>query len=370
MRSSRLNYLLKLWTSGRIFLGLLTKRKPMNTPKPEESIKGAFDTKLQRPMDPAFMGTDKRAARELVAMLNDPALTGAMVPTAEEMAEQESAISPSSRTSLPPEASAPVAHSAPPVSNFKPVGLDLFFTGRLGVGKDYVAGQIGAKIFGFADPIYYLANYFFDADVSANKNKDLPGMRDFLQTVGQWGRKVVNDKYKYVPARALFCVMIRSLAPHLSTEFGVDWSQYGLTENFWVDGLVRRTQNFRMTDSATRIANTNTRFENEQKGLTAEGFAGWHVMCSKRTWEQRLAAKKIALNSPVLTDISEQFAAALDHAYTKEISTRRTGNMLRVIWNDETAPPPSPRFYTLAQFCAKVAQSDENPAGDLTVTGE
>lgn len=218
----------------------------------------------------------------------------------------------------------------------------IFLTGKLGVGKDYVAEKLGYGIIGFADPLYELANLFFAAGVTSTANKDLPGMREFLQAVGQWGRGTVNNQYPFSPTRAMFVTMIRSMASALP--LGVKWDEFGKGSDLWVNSLI-----IRAAGVEGPLAATNVRFENEFKLLQSEGWQHWHVMASPAAWMERLTKKSLTPSSHAVKDTSEQLAAHLDGNVTRQISQKRAGSKLRVIWND-LSPSPSPRFYTLAEL--------------------
>ena len=56
----------------------------------------------------------------------------------------------------------PPAFTLAPALRVAPGGRKIFFTGRMFAGKDYCAAQAKREIFGFADPLYYLATYFLD----------------------------------------------------------------------------------------------------------------------------------------------------------------------------------------------------------------
>lgn len=298
-------------------------------------------SELKRPMDPSVRGNDVAALRNLVGFMNNPDITGA------KMDVEDAA------PSLPPTPPPSVVHTPPTV----PVSRRVYFTGRLGVGKDYVADQIGAPIFGFADPLYYLATYFFGVEVTSTKNKDIPGMRAFLQQAGQWGRNDVDEQYPYTPARAAFCLMVRLIADSLDQRLEVDWKQFGLDPLIWVSSMLKRCDKFLANNPESRVATTNVRFQHEYKALS-ETWQSWHVMCSSETWAKRLASKKIQPNAPVLSDKSEHMAISLDEQVRKTISAQREGTTLRVIWNDPDVPPPSARLITLSQFCERVAATD------------
>lgn len=268
-------------------------------------------------------------------------------------------------TNALPEAE-PQAVSAPPPPLIeppapvvkRPVGRSLLISGRLAAGKDYVAQTAEATIFGFAEPLYALGSYFFGVEVTSTKNKDLPGMRKFLQFVGQWGRNIVNDEYPYTPSRAVFSQMIRSLGTHMVgngfPDFDVDWKNFGLDSDLWIKAAASRINKFRETEGTKRVAITNARFENELKYFREAGWDHWHVMVGPQTWEERLAQKKLTPQSKELNDVSERLAMHLDNDAIKKISAKKVGPKLRVIWNDHR-PSPSARFYTLNEFLQEVA---------------
>lgn len=225
----------------------------------------------------------------------------------------------------------------------------IFFTGRLGIGKDYCAAAAGYNIVGFADPMYALANHFFGTAVSATEGKDAPGMRTFLQTVGQWGRGDVNAEYPYTPLRAIFITMIRSLSAAGALPDSKSWEKFGY-QDFWVDRLIDRT-----ASAPGRLAVTNCRFENEFSRLKNQGWQHWHIIANPNTWTARLAAKKLTPQSPECNNMSEALAKKLDANVVKILSTERTGPKLRVIWNDPAVKCPSTRLHTLDEFLALTA---------------
>src|SRR6185436_696911 len=325
----------------------------------ESPANNLLASELKRPLDRAALGDDTAALNALVGFLNSPVMestaqgdgsTGELAtgaPPISEISQLEKAQSAASRAKPPRVAAAPTAPTAPPPS---PVSINLarvFYTGRLCSGKDYVAGLTGATVEGFARPLYHLAEFFFGVPVNAGINKDVPGMRAFLQTAGQWGRGVVNEQYPYTPARAVFIAAIRSLAGAklLDESLGVKWEDYGRDENLWLNAALARIN----VASPARVAITNVRYANEFKALTESGYTNWHVMTTPKEWEARLASRKIALNSPVLKDTSEQLAAHLDAQVIRTISQQKVGPKLRVIWNS-TTPPPSSRLWTVQQF--------------------
>src|SRR5438105_3184272 len=95
-------------------------------------------------LDPTRAGGDTHALRDLVGMMNNPDITGAVVPpeVKEEIAAAFKIQSPTVPESVPTATSAipPASVSTKPGAS---LGDRLFFTGRLGVGKDYVASAAG-----------------------------------------------------------------------------------------------------------------------------------------------------------------------------------------------------------------------------------
>jgi hypothetical protein len=308
--------------------------------------------KLKRPMDKLNLGGDVAALDGLLSMINNPAITGAVVPPGVNTKVNVPSGRPDplgAETPISP-ASNEIQSSNTSTAHVPRFTSRLFFTGRVAVGKDFTALADGLTIYGFADPLYYLASHFFGVKVDSTIGKDGPGMRAFLQTLGQWGRNMVNEKYPYTPTRACFITMIRSLAAAgVISGFEVDWSSFGQNENIWLDACLRRVAN---SSDGTRIGITNVRFSNEFARLQSEGFQHIHVTCSPACWRERLVTKKLTPDSPQVKDVSEQLAMSIDADLTKKISAQPTGSKLRVVWND-TAKSPSGRLYTLNEWLAR-----------------
>ncbi len=329
---------------------------------------------LKRPMDPNLRGNDAMALRGLINDLNkadiNPDRKSPIVPP--EAQAEIAAVLSSVPTPLavqqtianPADMGAIIGGSAPVAPIAGAIGKKVFFTGRLCVGKDYVAAQTGSSIFGFADPLYYLATFFFGVNVTSTLNKDLPGMRKFLQEVGQTGRAAFDAQYPFSMERASFIQLIRSLGNNSNGEsvfdprLKVNWNDFGINPMIWVNSMTARCQAFLDENPESRVATTNVRFDPEFKTLSEAGWEHWHVVCSPNTWMKRLASKKIDPKSPVLNDTSEKMAQALNHRVQKILSTERIGKKLKVIWNDDEVANPSPRFWSTAEFCAAVASSD------------
>lgn len=220
-----------------------------------------------------------------------------------------------------------------------PAPTRIFFTGRIGVGKDFLASAIGATVFGFADPLYALAARLFGVPVSADAvSKSTPGIRESLQRIGHFGRGTVSPQYPLSLERALLVEHLRKLGPEVDTS--VDWESFGQNENIWFDACVRRVQE---AQPALAVV-TNVRFENEFKGLTAAGYVGYHVMASDATLAQRRGA---GFSPAAANDLSEQLAIKLDKSAL--LAARTPGKRVRVVWSDSAALL-SPRFMSVGYF--------------------
>lgn len=239
---------------------------------------------------------------------------------------------------LPP---APVMDAAlPPEAPVTALPQFIFTTGRMKAGKDYVLAALGYPKIGLADPLYALQKHFFGTD-----DKSQAGARAFLQTVGQWGRGLVNAQYPLSVTRAMFTTMIRTMAKSLPFADSVQWSKFGTDDKLWIDALLHR-----MGTMQGPLAVSNCRFENEFNAFQTAGMIHFHVMCSAETWKKRLAEVKLTPASKEVIDTSEQMAAFLDNDVLKRIKLKPVGPKLRVIWNDPGIKPPSPRLYTLAEL--------------------
>lgn len=292
-------------------------------------------------------GREVAALKSLLSDLNNSALTGADPPREDRTGLDATAL-PSSN--LIPTRSVP----PPPVTEPEPSPLSgqrdcsrFFFTGKLMVGKDWLASRLGAVVFGFADPLYALQEQFFPGT-----DKRTPGARAFLQHVGQWGRGLVDEQYPLTIARALFTAHIRSGGG--VEDMQVHWAEFGLNKNLWLNALIHRVQAFRVENPEVLVAVTNCRFMNEFHRLGVEGWTHFHVIASPTTWQKRLASAGLVPNSLEVRDVSEELARALDADVTKRVSKGESGKKLRVVWCDSEVPCPSNRFYTIEEFLSLV----------------
>jgi hypothetical protein len=226
----------------------------------------------------------------------------------------------------------------------------LCFSGKTHAGKDFIAKEIGATIFGFADPIYDVLEYFF-----GTRGRDIPGARPFMQAVGQWGRGEINELYPLTPERASFTMWLRAAAEEGKLPGYVNWLDYGSNKDIWVEACLARVATFAVENPTTRIAITNVRFENELKLLREHGFNHFHVTCSGQTWQQRLVQDKIDPKSKMLDDLSEMLAKKFDASVQKQLSVQPGGPRLRCIWND-TVRSPSPRLLSIETLREEISK--------------
>lgn len=298
---------------------------------------------LKRPMDPMLRGNDAATLNALCRDLNNPLLTGAEVPSGVQVQIPVTPLSPAPvdvPSPVLPTVEAP-APTAPPAERI----TRLAFTGALKSGKDYVAEQAGAKIFGFADPMYALLDHFF-----GTRDKDANGARQFLQKVGQWGRGLVDADHPLTTERAIFVERMQHFEG--SPDLHVRWTQFGKDPDIWMNALLKRVADFLIPNPDARVAVSNVRFDNEKIGLKDAGWSMWHVMCSPETWLARITASGLARE--VQKNGSERLAATTNQDVLKRLSAQRVGPRLRCIWNDERVPCPSPRLFTVPEFLAHI----------------
>jgi hypothetical protein len=315
------------------------------------------DSELKRPLDKAAMGQEVKMLDNLLGFLNNPNITGADAPKVPKSTPVPVTAAPAIAGADTVSITEPTAPARP-----KPITAQRFaFSGRLKVGKDHAANALGAKIFGFADPLYALQDHFFGTSAGTDpRQKDIPGARAFLQAAGQWGWGCVSEKYPLTPARACFTTMVRSLgrAGLFPADLQVDWDSFGRDKEIWVKAALRRIDSYSASHPGHRIAIVNARFDHEFALLKSSGFEHYHVMCSPKTHANRLVKAGLTDKSPVVNDESEQLAKALDADVIRKISGNRSGPMLKVVWNDDESPSPSPRLYSLSNFLAALAPNE------------
>lgn len=329
---------------------------------------------------PGAQSSDVAALSGLLDFMNNSEITGAVIPAGEDPKEALRA-KPIAAAAAPtiPEFSDPLANIeipdspqdfVPPVPPPPVVAAPtappnrLFFTGNLGVGKDYLANAAGLKVFGVADPLYAIAEYFFGVTINSAEGKGLHGARAFLQAVGQIGRGVISEQYPLTPARANLIEVCRRLgaAGEFGGRHGVDWESFGRNNNIWLDAGVCRVDFHLAEHPDARVAITNVRFDHEFKALQSAGWAHFHVMLGSKTWIMRLAKLGLTPDSPQLKDVSERLASNFNAGVVKQLSAQKQGPMLRVVWCDENSAPPWPRVHTVQSFLKHVGVAAQHVA--------
>ena len=210
----------------------------------------------------------------------------------------------------------------------------LGLVGPLGVGKDYVAERLGARVLGFADPLYELASELYPG--LDGKDKTKPGVRALLQQLGQYGRGTVNERYPLTAERALFCSIVRMAKPNSSnSEAGlfVEWSEFGLNENLWVDALLLRASLYTAEANSPLVVVTNLRFDNEIEALRKDGFAIAGVVCS---WDSLIRRQADRTDPKSAGDISERLGVDVFGGFHHSCTPSKVDFF---IWNDNTEAP-------------------------------
>ena len=309
------------------------QRVPIRKPVPKKKAEGIIEPKTVGKLEAMMSEEPPPELRAAIAAAQDGALK------AEFEAKKQSALPKEKAEAF---VGAGWSGTAKPQQKF-------FFTGRLGTGKDYVAKALGAKVISFAEPLYAIASALFGITVTSTEGRDIPGVRGFLQAVGQWGRGVVTPEYPLTAERALFVQAIRAGGADRFGHPEVKWADFGTDPNIWLNAALARAE----ADEAPILAISNVRFLNEFEALQNAGWKGFHVMTSAKSWTERLAAQGLKPDAPQLKDVSEQLAAKLDASVIKQVSAQKTGATLRCIWSDSTVPP-STRLHTIESFLRSV----------------
>jgi len=349
LTARRLNIVNGCWPSWRSWKkSSLLKSDNLNTSQTTDLMKDTptkLDLKPEVPLVKANLAAESKMLERLAKEMNQ--WGGVGQPPATEA--QETKLPAGALGSNPPP-SVPVSKAPEPVEDLVvPDGATLFFTGRMKAGKDFCASVAGCKIFGFADPLYLLSNFLF-----GTSDKTVPGVRQFLQKAGQWGRGTVNSEYPLTTERAVFIQLVRALGRGKQLNDPLtDWENYGKAEGIWLNSCVARVTEWRKANPTQRVAISNVRFVDEYNRLRELGWRHWHILCSPKTWEQRLAVEKLTLTSPEVRNYSEQFAIHLDADVHKKISGLGS-TRFHVVWSDPAAPPMSTRVHTVSDFLRTV----------------
>lgn len=302
--------------------------------------------KPARAMDRNAMANDGATLRALVAQLNNPELTGAVVesapaapapsfpndlPTTTPPQQTPLAQTPSAATVATPQTASPAASTpAPSVAAVPPkVAQRLLMTGKFSAN---VAKDVG-QLVSIASPVIELAralmgNLIWEASEANGGVKETPGATAFLASLKAFGASEYNAAYPLTVARAVFVKMIQSLATTKSLPEGIDWSKFGTGDGFWVDSAVIMAK--AIAEDGGRVTVTGITSKEELSYFLALGFSHWHVMAGPQP-------------------TSDPLTQALDNSVTEQISKQRNGPKLRCIWASK-APAPSNRLWTVDEF--------------------
>lgn len=329
---------------------------------------------LKRPMDRTLMGNDGATLRNLVGMLNNPAITGAVVPPEEKLTTITAPMPPAG---LPREKAMAAAtlkqnvlNSAVPlmpqtpfqkrdavaeadkakatlftqtVTNAAPVtthtaAQKLFFTGHSRSGKSYLAEQAGARVFEFSDPIYAIAASAFGA---LSDPSTVAILDPFVQEITAWGEGIVSNQYPLTGARAVFCDNMHEAGEAGDKLMGVPVSEFG-TPGFWTRCLLARVTRYLLENPTGRVAVTGITQPQQYTLLREQGFRHYHVACHGSTRASRGAT----------AEMFNAIAQAVEQDITNKISREPAGEKLRCIWNENKIASPSARFLSLQDFLA------------------
>jgi hypothetical protein len=225
------------------------------------------------------------------------------------------------------------------------------FSGLMYSGKDFVAKYSKLNVASIAEPIYELCDYF-----NSTRNKSVPGIRRWMQLIGQWGWGHVDEEYLVNVERGVITDLIRRFGKQMTKNFGfVDWTEFGKRNDFWINILLlrtgltgtvnRRLGQLRLFESGTEddplnIAVTNARFDHELSPLVNAGFSHYHVRCTEESRRERMLQLGYQVKETDANDHSEQMAIRLNADMPDH----------RVIWNDHRPMPEGRQFLSLDAF--------------------
>lgn len=230
--------------------------------------------------------------------------------------------------------------------------MKIAFTGQMYAGKDFTAAAIGGNIISIAEPIYALTKHYF-----GTADKSVPGIREFMQKVGGWGRGVFDEEHPATPERALFIELIRApYSPLLHTYPEILWGDFGRDSDFWLRHAGRRADEIH--DGIVCVV--GARMDNEREFFRTNGWTMVHVTCRPETQSARAAAIGVkgfcagARRPHWESCLSERYAISLDRLIDAGDFEPALSRSHFVVWNDD-APKPCDRFYTVEEFKANVA---------------
>lgn len=199
----------------------------------------------------------------------------------------------------------------------------LVLTGRMRAGKDTLCNKLNYKNISLAEPMYKIAE-----DVFQTRDKNVPGMREFLQNIGQWGWGHVDEDYPVTPERAILTYFIRQHGADLlrGSYLGTDFTQYGKDVLFWTKMGNQRAMNIMNSAGKSMVCISNARFEHEIKYLTKQGFQHYHIVCDDVSRDKRMEKSSLGREN----DKSEQFSILLDREFDRS----------KCVWMDQEFDKP------------------------------
>ncbi len=202
----------------------------------------------------------------------------------------------------------------------------IFFTGRSGIGKTFLAQLIGAKIREFHQPL------------SALWTGAAPSPAE-LQRLIAWANGVYDEKNLNTLERVLFVHAARS-----GLLGGIELPLFG-QPNFLVRYLVQEAAG---TDGILAVTDVQTK--EDFQVLRDAGFKHFHVVCSQTTMASRNKRQR-----------DERLAQHLDSQASTVMQKEPRGDKKPVIWCDPISPLPCERFYSVAEFKALFIEAPAEP---------
>jgi hypothetical protein len=323
------------------------------------------DTKLARPLDRNAMNNDVATLRNLVGMLNNTEITGAVVPPDEEnkfppaqpmtpevkealeqvarekrdiksremsqggMLREEAVAAKRAAARAEAEvlrATLETTHEPQLAFSLPPGPKRIFFTGAPKAGKSWLAAQMGARAFELDDPIRAMARDSF-GDV---REEDYV---EFANEVFAWGEGIVNSKRPLTAARAAFVSSFRQTG-----DSSIPFQEFGLA-GFWAKALLARVARFQEEFPNELVVVTDIGTVDQYKALREQGFIAIHVTCNNITRSGRGG-----------TGFMPSLVTSIERDITQKISQQPRGAKLWCVWCDDKYPLPSGRMLTTAEF--------------------
>lgn len=189
----------------------------------------------------------------------------------------------------------------------------IFFTGRSGVGKSYLANLIGARVLEFNAPLLGIWT-------------GPPPPPAVLAQLIAWANGTYDASAPNTAERGIFVQLIRNLFS--LEEFG--------TANFLAKQLIREAA---LQTDAQIIAVTDVQNVGEFNTLKEAGFVHYHVAASMTTMASRNKRPR-----------DEKLATHLDGQASTIMQREPQGEKKAIVWSDPISANPCARFYTPEEF--------------------